>query len=1594
MFKTTYSQKPSANQFGLALLIMLALPVLLQTTDPGPEGRVTHFGDDTPACYETTFFVPALQAAQHIAGVAPATSGLSGRFDVIAEVIVKNIGTTDLTDLSIAQNLSSPAMLGSTFVNVVGVPVLVPVGAHGALTNAAILPAVNPAFSGTGDLLAGGGLLLPGQQFVVRFRFEVNLGVPGAPAVPKFQATASGTGINGGGMPIVVSDFSDAGFNPDSTNPGWPGDTGGGDDPTPLTNCGNLVTNGLTCNNLLQVSFNQDCIAALDPTMILEGEYAHCTGDYLFPLGGYYRIDMVTTLAGTPVPDLVPETVNIYEIDGSYINQTLIVKVMEIVASNICWGHIVLKDKMKPVFDCQSPVVVNCDQDPALVPPPSVTDNCDPAPVITFLGSQILDNNICDDGIIRIRRTYTAVDASGNTAVNCVQELHVVRPGVHFPKDINWHCTQYNSHPNIVAPAPLHPQVTDTNPATPPIDVAANLPANVLANTGSGIVNVSGAVFCNYVVSSSDETVPVCGTSFKIIRTWTVIDWCNGNLITTGASGEDNIQVINVEDKTPPTITRPPFQVSANIPAMHPNPCRSQGFLLPPTISDNCNTVTVQIITPIGPAVYIGMDGSLGGFIPPPGLPVGTHNVIYVATDACGNSTNLPVLVTVVDDIAPVAVCDALTDVNLNSNGVAEVFAVTFDDGSNDNCCVHHFEVRRMTDPCDDGHDDTVFGTSVIFCCADVTNSPVMVVFRVFDCYNNYNECMVEVQVNDKLAPVIAACPPSQRISCDLYVNDFELQLDALQGNPAAQNELLDAVFGTANFADNCSFTVVKNFSRTINQCKEGTMTRTWRATDPGGLQSPLCSQTIFVDHVSDWVVTFPPDISVNCGETLPSFGEPQLFFETCEMIAISHNDVIFYTVSGGCFKIERTWQVINWCVVGEDVDQEVVESSELAFQIAFPLEPCDFNGDGVCDARTFRDSWRTSPKSKPDASIANQQFDPDTDPDSDPWDGYITFVQTMHVIDNAAPVFVSCEVDTVCISGTACEATVTLPMPTVMDCSPNVTITAMGDLGAGFGPFTNVGSGTYSVTFTANDGCNNQSTCTTTIVVKDCTSPTVYCNTGVVTDIMATLPPMVSVNAGQFDSGSTDGCSLPVSFSFSADPNDTVRTYFCHQLGDNPVSVWVTDAEGNQGICMTTVTIQANMDQCADDTLVVHVGGYILDEDGDPVGNVTVNLSGQSNGSVLTTASGGYLFTDIPQGHDLSITPLKDDNHLQGVTSFDLVLISRHILGIELFDSPYKIIAADANNSKTVTTFDIVEIRKLILHVYSVFPNNTSWRFVDKKFVFPSPGNPWLTTFPELININDVPADLLDADFVAIKIGDVNNSAASAQGNPDDRSAEDVLVFETNDLLLAAGHTYQLDFVARHFDVSGFQFTLDFDADKLEFAEVVPAIAEAGNFGLALLDEGAITASWNEGAQDTPGEGTVFRLVFMAKRDGRLSDMLRLSSRFTPAAAYSTNGAERNLDLRFTGAGTDAEGFVLYQNRPNPFGQETVISFYLPKPSQATLSILDLPGRTVLEVRRDFAEGYHEIRLNRSDLPTSGIFYYRLDTPFGADVKKMILLE
>jgi hypothetical protein len=446
--------------------------------------------------------------------------------------------------------------------------------------------------------------------------------------------------------------------------------------------------------------------------------------------------------------------------------------------------------------------------------------------------------------------------------------------------------------------------------------------------------------------------------------------------------------------------------------------------------------------------------------------------------------------------------------------------------------------------------------------------------------------------------------------------------------------------------------------------------------------------------------------------------------------------------------------------------------------------------------------------------------------------------------------------------------------------------------------------------------------------------------------------------------------------------------TFTCDDLGPQTLEIWVTDIYGNQDFCVTFLEVQDNMGFCNGGVPVV-IAGAVATEGAEGVEGVNVEVNGGLFAQ-FTDQTGNFSFNNLVTGGDYTVTPLLDSNPGNGVTTYDLVLISRHILGIQDLNSPYKMIAADANKSNSVTTLDMVVIRKVILQLEPGFANNTSWRFVDKDYVFANPTNPFAAQFPEVINFNNLNSSELFADFVAVKVGDVNGSAvANLNSQVEDRTFNGALSIDVAEQSLKAGQTYTIAFTSEAADLLGYQFTLNV-SDAVEVVDLIGGVAGAEHFGL-LLEEGVITTSWNVSEARALAQGEVlFSLVVKANSNVSVSDVFAVSSSYTVAEAYDSNS--ELLDVNLTFSGQAASEFALYQNIPNPFKGVTVIGFTLPEATTATLKVMDVSGKVLAVVNGDYAKGYNEVRL--SDIAATGVLYYQLDTPTHSATKKMIIIE
>jgi len=786
---------------------------------------------------------------------------------------------------------------------------------------------------------------------------------------------------------------------------------------------------------------------------------------------------------------------------------------------------------------------------------------------------------------------------------------------------------------------------------------------------------------------------------------------------------------------------------------------------------------------------------------------------------------------------------------------------------------------------------------------------------------------------------------------------------------------------------DNCLIDTVFFEDRgNINGCGEGWLERVWTIRDRCGHTS-TCSQKIRVKHRSDFEVLFPEDREIGCTDLAladPDLaGRPQISDQDCEQIAVRFQDDTFESVEEACFKIVRTWTVIDGCRYEPSdhrQDSEVIVDDRLRAN----------ENDRFCVFRNLKDNG----------------------------DGIVQYIQVIKIVDHTPPQVV-CIDTTLCLSGPDCALLVDIPLEATDDCVTDLWFDLAFDhnqdgifddeIRKGVRSIT--GSflpGEYSFKITAYDHCGNKSECNNRLVIRDCKPPTPYCLNGVITVIMPSTG-AIEVWASDLDRGSYDNCTAPQQLKFSFDQAGTnlSRVFSCTDIPDGkqstlPVEIWVTDLAGNTESCKTFILLQDNGDSpggaCRDSSSLpglVSVKGKLATEEKEPVENVEIRmLTGTNTMTRQSTGPDGfYHFPDVQTQGTMEISAHRDDNPMNGVSTLDLLLIEKHIKGERPLSSPFKKIAADVDKNKEINVLDLVELRKLILGIYDRLPSGESWRFIPANYSFKDPGQPF--DYPSSVQLKGDQDNRLD--FTGIKVGDINGTASphSLTGT-EIRQAGPGLIFTIPDRQVRQGEWIEVPLRSPNFSgISGFQGTLHFEGLDYQglIAASLPITIE--NTGYRWLDQKDLTFSWHHGRSMEITEGqTLFLLRFRALNDLKLSESIWINSRHTVAESYEGRGEVKNLSLQFqTASGRLALAEQrLFQNYPNPFSDATVIGLSLRENGKGKLNLLDVTGKLIKTIEKDWEAGYQEIRLEQSDFPGPGIYFYQFESPFFNASRKMIL--
>lgn len=1297
------------------------------------------------------------------------------------------------------------------------------------------------------------------------------------------------------------------------------------------------VNLNMACNDLVLIALDNNCRDTITPDEILEAQ--------LYPDNSYSVLLFNT--------DDTPRAEPIANMND--LGDTLMVMVTHDCTGLACMGNVAFEDNLATMLSCRPDTIkLECDEstDPEnsnvgfpLVPGSSVVKldknkykasipgDCGGEFTLVYADDQ--NDLTCSDSFqYTIHRTWAAIDASQNSWI-CTEDIAV--------KWANFDSVCAPPHFDGMNGRPFF-QCNDKNPNP-------NNPQSIYWPYADSIPGPEMTGYPDFAECANvqflyeDVELGVCGYTRKILRQWIILDWCSGKQKTCE-------QVLSFIDDTPPVFHLPNDTL---IVESHPDYCWGTVDELPDPIVDfECSDWTYEVT-----GYHYKGDGhcdpelarreylfkNTNGTYRITHLPVDTAICVsYKVTDECGLFSYGNMVVIVRDRQQPTAACETHTVVTIGDN--AKLYATSLDDESWDNCGIEKLEIRRTTNKCGD-YQDLKFGEYVNLCCNDV-GIDVMVILRATDKSGNTNECMGWVIVNDKERPVLTSCPDDFTVNCDQdYTNIY------IGGQPTA--------------SDNCG-NISKNKVDTeyFNDCNIGYVRRVWTIKDKGNLETlQKCIQTITVVDPHPLTINninWPSDITLNgCWPNVDIdesiTGLPTISQTSCKSLGIAHNDRVELNPiqPNSCVVIYRTFTVGDWCR-----------------------------------------------------------------PNSD----YIEYTQKIYINDGGAPNFINCTADTTVYTGAACVANVTIKAAATDDCTEDndLLFTYEVDKGndgtidkSGLGAVVNTTfeRGINKVSFTVTDNCGNVASCSRIIRVKDSKPPTPLCLQKITTSLGT--DGTVTINAKAFDHGSEDnctpsnmgtcGCYTELRFSFTNNVVDSLLTYTCDSL-DNGVgqsfdlSVHVFDLDDNSDFCLVRLNVTDSKDVCPDapdPTFMVQ--GYIYDENntglpGFKVNGIEVNQSHESQ--TVTNDDGSYYLNELGAYNQYEITPDKNDNPLDGLTTLDLVLIQKHILGIKKFDSPYKYIAADANNSNSVSASDLLELRKLILGTYDELPTKESWKFMIANSEFDNPGNPWY--YDDKYITDSLLYEIDSLDFIAVKIGDINHSADVFTANTsmlEDRN-DKTNYFMTDNISFVENQVVPLDFRLEEEEiVSGFQFTLKYDPTVLDFVNVEKNSISltSANINAARRDQGIITFSWNAASGLNLFEDqSLFKINFKSITSGSVKDVIAITSDLTKAEIYNDELKVSNLELRFSDDSFDA--IKLYQNNPNPFSNITEVLFDLPEDSNVSFKIYDSKGSILKTTHRHYSKGQNSILITGSDLKNQGIYFYELKTDKSTFVKRMVYIR
>jgi hypothetical protein len=850
---------------------------------------------------------------------------------------------------------------------------------------------------------------------------------------------------------------------------------------------------------------------------------------------------------------------------------------------------ITVQDLVSPtITGAPASLTVSCNAIP-LPGLPTATDNCDPNPLLHYLGevsTKGTNSSVSSFYNYTLTRSWDFTDVSGNhssiiTQVITVQDI--TAPSlINFPGNTTVSCSN--------VPAPQLPGASDNCDANPIIHFLGEISTKGSdptlasyynygitrswdATDGSGnhssvgtqMVNVQdftaptlAAVPANTTVSC--DAVPAPGSptasdncdaapqvhyhgqtstkgsdpllpsfyNYTITRKWDATDaTLNHSAVGT--------QVITVQDITKPVLV--------TVPASLIVACNAIPAVGSPAASDNCDAAPV--------VHYLGGISTKGANPAQPAFYNYTITRTWNATDAAGNTSLTGTQIVTVQDVTAPVLSGVPAAATVSCSNVPAPATPTAADACDANPSVTLMQTSTQTATGIGHYNYTITRT-----------------WTATDASSNSSTGTQIITVQDLTAPVLASVPPAAIVSCNAIPS-----------------------VGTPTATDNCDAAPqlhylgevsTKGATATQASFYNYTLTRSWDFTDVAGNHSAIATQVITVQDVAAPTLTVPANATVSCG-SIPAPGNATAT-DNCDAAPVVHysgqtttqgNDPTqpdFYN-----YTITRTWNATdaagNTSLTGtqiitvQDVTAPVLSGVPAAATVSCSNIPAPATptATDACDAAPGVTLSTSSTQTATGIGHYNYTITR-TWTATDASNKSSTASQVITVQDITAPTLAGVPA-AVTVSTDAIPAAGT---PTATDnCDNAPVVNYLGEVSTkGSNPAL---STYYNYTITrkwdATDVAGNHSLVATQIItVHDIVAPTVVTQTVSITLVNGTA----TLTPAMVNFGSTDNSAAPPYLTYSL----SKTSFNCSNIGSNTVTLTVTDPSGNSASSTVVVTI------------------------------------------------------------------------------------------------------------------------------------------------------------------------------------------------------------------------------------------------------------------------------------------------------------------------------------------------------------------------------------------------------------------------------------